>query len=154
MSSFIHKLNTALRLSSKDWLLFMKSWLMMFYIRIRMDYTPFKSWKKWLINQPVDQQSVLTEQDIQTVAKTRRIVVLASRYHIINANCLPKSLALKWLLDRENIGSELKMGLSLEKPDFKGHAWLMRGNLVLNDNTNVAEQYPIEQKIDQRPLIN
>ena len=126
----------------------------MFYIRARMDYTPFKSWKKWLINQPVEKPHELTQQKKLTVIKTRRMIVLASRYHIMNANCLPKSLALKWLLAQNDIESELKMGLSLNKPDFKGHAWLVRGEIVLNDNVNIAQQYPIEQKINQKPLTN
>ncbi len=154
MSSLIHKLKTASQLSTGEWLLFVKSWLLMLYIRVRMDLTPFKSWKDWLINEPTTEYDPLTETQKNLISKTRRMIVLASRYHIINANCLPKSLALKWQLKQHKIDSELKMGLSLEKPDFKGHAWLVRGDAVLNDTMDVAKQYPVEQKIEHRPLIN
>jgi len=154
MSTFFQKLNTAFKLSAQDWLLFTKSWWLMLYIRIRMDFTPFKSWKKWLINQPFNEHVELLEQDKVFIYNSRRMIVLASRYHLLNANCLPKSLALKWLLSDKNIDSELKMGLSLDKSNFKGHAWLVHGDLVLNDHVDVAEQYPIEQNIGQPPLVN
>ncbi len=154
MPSLSHKFKTATQLSAQQWQLFIKSWLLMFYIRLRMDLTPFKSWKKWLVNQSNTNTRELTGNDKQLIATIRRMVVLASRYHPVNANCLPKSLALKWLLKQYNIDSELKMGLAIEKPAFKGHAWLVHGDLVLNDNTNIAEQYPLEQNISRRPLIN
>ena len=154
MSSLIHKLKTASRLSTQQWLLFIQSWFLMLYIRLRMDLTPFKSWKHWLINQSTGGYESLSQTEQKIIIQTRRMIVLASRYHIINANCLPKSLALKWLLDQHSIACELKMGLSLDKPDFKGHAWLVHGDIVLNDSTDVAQQYPVEQKINQPPLIN
>ena len=124
----------------------------MLYIRLRMDLTPFRSWKHWLINQPVDALKPLNHHEKSTVISHRRMITLASRYHFINANCLPKSLALKWMLAKKNIHSELKMGLNLDNNDFQGHAWLQRDNIILNDHHDVALRYPLEQEINQKPL--
>ena len=114
--------------------------------------TPFRSWKHWLINQDSENQKPLNSDEKTKIINYRRMVTLASRYHLVNANCLPKSLTLKWMLEKQNIHSELKMGLSADQSNFHGHAWLERKNTVLNDDQNVAERYPVKQEIEQQPL--
>ena len=152
MQTFIRKLSTACQIPLNHWIILIKSWFIMLYIRLRMDLTPFKSWKQWLINSPADQLRPLDKREESTVVNYRRMITLASRYHLITANCLPKSLALKWMLEKENIDSELKLGLNLDKNNFHGHAWLQRNEIVLNDNHDVALRYPLEQEISHKPI--
>ena len=125
---------------------------MMLYIRMKMDPTPFRSWKSWLVNLPASKHHELTPSQQDTIASIRRMVTLAARYHVINANCLPRSLALKWLLEKQGIESELNMGLNMDNREFHGHAWLTHGGIVLNDSADVGARYPVEQEIGQRPV--
>jgi len=152
MSSIFHKIKTAAGLSARQWLLLVQAWPVLLYIRLRMDLTPFKSWKSWLANAPDGGQGDLSSGQIESLVLTRNMVTLASRYHFINANCLPRSLTLKWLLARQGIDSELNMGLNLDNNEFHGHAWLVRDGRVLNDSANVSTRYPVKQEIGQRPL--
>jgi len=150
----IRKLATACQLPIDHWVILIKSWFIMLYVRLRMDLTPFRSWKHWLINQPAEMIKPLNNGEKSRIITYRRMITLASRYHLINANCLPKSLTLKWMLEKDNIHCELKLGLNLDSKDFHGHAWLQRNEIVLNDNHDVALRYPVKQELNQKPLSN
>lgn len=152
MQTLLRKLSTACQLPLSDLVILTKGWFIMLYIRLRMDLTPFRSWKHWLINSHSINLKALDKREESTVVSHRRMIILASRYHLINANCLPKSLALKWMLDKENIYCELKLGLNPEKNNFHGHAWLQRNEIILNDNQDVAIRYPLEQEISHKPI--
>lgn len=151
MHLFIRKLNTARRLPMDQWIILIKGWFMMLYVRLRMDFTPFRGWRHWLIQPPVETFKPLNDSEKSTIVTCRRMVNLASRYHLINANCLPKSLTLKWMLENQGIECELKVGLNPQSRDFQGHAWLQRDEIVLNDSHDVATRYPVKQELSQKP---
>ena len=125
----------------------------MLYIRLRMNFSPFKSWKHWLTMDQAPSPKALTTGEKNKIKTLSQMILLASKYHIMNANCLPKSLALKWLLEGENIHSQLKLGFNVSKNNFQGHAWLVHNERVLNDTDDVAQRYPMEQELTQKPLI-
>lgn len=125
---------------------------MLLYVRLRMDLTPFRSWKHWLSHETGLIQKPLKNSEKSKIVDYRRMINLASRYHLVKANCLPKSLTLKWMLEKENIHCELRMGLNGDSKNFHGHAWLQRNDIVLNDDHDVASRYPVKQEINQKPL--
>lgn len=152
MHIFISKLTTAFRLPLQDWLILIKSWLILLYVRLRMLLTPFRSWKHWLTEQQDVTLRPLSENERSCIVTHRRMIALASKYHFVNANCLPKSLALKWMLAKQNIHSQLKMGLRQGSKQLEGHAWLQYDKTVLNDDHDVAMRYPVIQKINLKSL--
>ena len=152
MHIFIRKLTSAFQLPVHNWVILTKSWFILLYVRLRMDLTPFRNWKHWLEEHHVEAQRPLTESEKSSIVIHRRMVTLASRYHFVNANCLPKSLTLKWMLQKENIHCELRLGLRQGAEQFQGHAWLQRNDIVLNDDHDVALRYPVKQKITQNSI--
>ncbi|MFI5329492.1 MAG: lasso peptide biosynthesis B2 protein [Desulfobaccales bacterium] len=72
---------------------------------------------------------------------TARLVRIAARYSLIRLNCLPKSLALWWLLHRQGIGSDLRIGVTPKEGRLEAHAWVEFQGVPLNDQDDVHERF-------------
>jgi len=64
-----------------------------------------------------------------------------TRYSWLPGNCLSRSLALLWLLQRNGHDARLYLGVSKTGGDFAAHAWVTLGDLVLNDTQDVASRF-------------
>ena len=61
-------------------------------------------------------------------------MVRAAGYHGLgHPTCLAESLALWWLLGREGIVSDLRVGVRKDGPKFEAHAWVECEGAVLNE---------------------
>jgi hypothetical protein len=70
-----------------------------------------------------------------------RMVDVAARHGLVRATCLPRSLVLWWLLRRQGIDSELRIGVRKEAGRFEAHAWVELHGVVLNDGGEVHERF-------------
>jgi hypothetical protein len=70
-----------------------------------------------------------------------RIVDVAARHGLVKATCLPRSLVLWWLLRRQSIDSNLRIGVRKEAGRFEAHAWVELHSVVLNDGGDVHERF-------------
>jgi hypothetical protein len=61
------------------------------------------------------------------------MVRAAGYYGIGHPNCLNFSLALWWLLARQGIASDLRVGVRKEGEKFEAHAWVECGGVPLNE---------------------
>ncbi len=76
-----------------------------------------------------------------TARSTAAMVSIAARYGIKRANCLPQSLTLWWLLRRQGIAGELRVGVRKEVDSFEAHAWVEYNGLPVNDRPDVHQRY-------------
>ena len=70
------------------------------------------------------------EQD--SAQLTARMVKAAGRHGLVRASCLEESLALWFLLARQGISSDLRIGIRREG-DFAAHAWIEHDGCALNE---------------------
>jgi len=70
-----------------------------------------------------------------------RAVRVAAQHGIYQANCLERSLVLRWLLARQGIESEIRFGARKEDGEFEAHAWVECCGVPLNEVRNVHEQF-------------
>jgi hypothetical protein len=56
-------------------------------------------------------------------------------------NCLSKSLLLDWLLHRQGIESELRIGVELLSGRLSAHAWVEVDGVPINDRADIAQSY-------------
>ncbi|MFB2918866.1 MULTISPECIES: lasso peptide biosynthesis B2 protein [Aerosakkonema] len=70
-----------------------------------------------------------------------RIVGIASQYGFYSANCLQKSLVIWWLLQREGIETDLRIGVRKQEESLEAHAWVEYFGVVLNDRSDVRERF-------------
>jgi len=67
------------------------------------------------------------------VALTAHMVNVADWHGLFHPSCLAKSLTLWWLLGREGISANLRIGIRKENEKFEAHAWVERGGAALNE---------------------
>jgi len=64
---------------------------------------------------------------------TVRMVRAAVRNSLGHPTCLEESLALWWLLRRQGISSDLRVGVRKDGEKFEAHAWVERAGIALNE---------------------
>ncbi|HKD51362.1 MAG TPA: lasso peptide biosynthesis B2 protein [Candidatus Acidoferrum sp.] len=67
------------------------------------------------------------------IALTAHMMNAADRHGLVHPSCLVKSLTLWWLLGRQGIGSELRVGVRKEGRNLEAHAWVEREGIALNE---------------------
>jgi len=72
---------------------------------------------------------------------TARMITAAARYGGVRANCLARSETLWWMLWRQGIASELRIGVRKNHGAFAAHAWIEWQGTVLNDDADVHERF-------------
>jgi len=72
---------------------------------------------------------------------TVRMVNAAVRHAWRASTCLEKSLALFWLLRRQGIPSELRIGARKLDGKFEAHAWVEREGVALNEPQQQHRHY-------------
>jgi hypothetical protein len=72
---------------------------------------------------------------------TTRLVQVASREGLCRTNCLEQSVVLWWLLRRQGISSDLRIGVCKSGDGVAAHAWVEIAGMVLNDAQDVHQHY-------------
>ena len=78
---------------------------------------------------------------LQAARQTWLLVQWAARYGPYAGNCLSRSLTLWWLLRRQGLESELRIGVSTAGGRFEAHAWIEFQGIVINDRPDVRERF-------------
>jgi hypothetical protein len=67
------------------------------------------------------------------VAMTAHLVSVAGWSGPLHPSCLAKSLTLRWLLMRQGIAADLRIGIRKENEKMAAHAWVERNGTALNE---------------------
>ena len=79
--------------------------------------------------------------DPQCAAATARMVRAAARHGLGQPSCLEESLTLWWLLARQGIDSEIRIGVRKESSCFEAHAWVESVGIALNEPDGRHKHY-------------
>jgi Transglutaminase-like superfamily len=102
-------------------------------ISISLRWRGFRSTKAFLeqfLSAPYGSQNADAQVRAVLIAK---IVHASARNGIGDPTCLEISLALWWLLARQGIASELRVGIRKDGGTFEAHAWVECGGQTLSD---------------------
>ena len=69
----------------------------------------------------------------QNLEMTVRMVRAAVRHGLGHPSCLEESLTLWWMLARQGISSEVRIGVRKQTENFEAHAWVERDGVALNE---------------------
>lgn len=69
---------------------------------------------------------------VETVGRTARMVHAALRYGVVRSTCLAESLALWYLLRKQRVNAELRIGVRKTGQKFEAHAWVEFEGVALN----------------------
>lgn len=93
--------------------------------------------------------------DWQRAYQYARSIGTASRFHIIRARCLHRSLVLHQWLRQEGLPSEVRIGVRKVASELKAHAWVEMAGQVVNDRpAAVADFLPLLSAKVQRSVLH
>lgn len=72
---------------------------------------------------------------------TARMVQIAGRHYPNLANCLSQSLTIWWLLRRQGIRSDLRIGVWPLEHHLEAHAWVEWQGIPLTDDSDVTQRF-------------
>ena len=84
---------------------------------------------------------------VQQAYVITKLVKAAARIGPYHANCLQQSLVLWWLLRRQGIETDIRIGVRKETSPFEAHAWVEYLGLVLNDSADVYQRFAVFDRV-------
>ena len=81
------------------------------------------------------------DEKIERARSIARMVRVAAARGLYRANCLPQALVLWWLLKRQGIESDLRIGVKRSAPAFEAHAWVEINGIALNEAADLHERF-------------
>jgi hypothetical protein len=78
---------------------------------------------------------------VQQAGRTARMVRVAAGHVPGGATCLYRSLTLWWLLRRQGLDCDLRIGVARGRGPFTAHAWVEYQGRVLGDSEDVHHRY-------------
>lgn len=113
--------------------LFLRAFVVLPLISISLRWRGFRKTKASLQHfLPVPYGSQNPDAQARAVL-TAQMVRAAADHAIGDPSCLEKSLALWWLLARQGIASDLRVGIRKDGETFEAHAWVECGGATLNE---------------------
>jgi len=94
-----------------------------------------------IVPQISQQDSIYVVDDRKRTELTSRMVNAAIRHVWRASTCLEKSLALWWLLGRQGIACEVRIGARKQGGKFEAHAWLERDGVAINEPQQEHRHY-------------
>jgi hypothetical protein len=67
------------------------------------------------------------------VTLTSRMVLAAARHSPLPSTCLERSLSLWWLLARQGIATQFRIGVRKDGEKFGAHAWVERNGVAIGE---------------------
>ena len=92
----------------------------------------------WLDCFPVSRRSPL---NLTEAAALGQSVNCAATCVLGAANCLTRSLLLRWLLHFFGTASDLRIGVRFDNGKFAAHAWIEKDGIHLNDQPEVVSGF-------------
>jgi len=78
---------------------------------------------------------------LQRAQLVSRLVGIAAGHVPVRVSCLHRSLVLWWLLRREGIPCELRLGARTDTGEFEAHAWVLCGGVALDQQPADLARY-------------
>jgi Transglutaminase-like superfamily len=117
---------------SARWL-FVRACLLLPLLAVALRVSGFQSTKRLLQKRLAQSARGPVDDEHATVEMATRMVLAAARHFFASATCLERSLALWWLLNRQGIASQLRIGVRTDNQKFAAHAWVEHQGVALGE---------------------
>lgn len=132
----MRRLQSFLRLPARERFLYLRTWLLLFRIRLMLWVLPYRRWRQ------IAAQMIRVENERQLerpqVNQITRAVRVMSKY-VPQASCLTQALAAQTLLANEGQRSQLRVGVTQNGGKLEAHAWVqIDGRVVIGGRESVV----------------
>lgn len=134
--------------------LFLRAAALLLWVALRLKIQGFQVTQNSL--QEFGAETLAPPLDPQETSKctalTARMVRAAARHGIGSPSCLEESLVLAYLLRKQGIASQLRIGVKKNIPKFEAHAWVECDGIVLNESGALHDHYsPFDAEFSSLP---
>lgn len=128
-------------LSADEWQVLLFSLVLLPSIALALRLKGFK-WTRTFLQKRIPQSSKpSTDSDLTTAQSVARMVSAAANHGPYRANCLKRSLATWWLLQRRGVAAELNIGVNKDAGELNAHAWVEYAGHALVEADDVTERF-------------
>ena len=140
-SSMQHSWSKYCRLTWQErWLLF-QAFAFLPLIAVGLHLMNFQRIRSILLRFSTEPVDVCGDDAMQQASTTARLVQATASRIPFKITCLTRSTTLWWLLRRQGIASEIRIGVNQHDGEFQAHAWIEFNGVVLNDRDDIHLQY-------------
>ncbi|HEY0514527.1 MAG TPA: lasso peptide biosynthesis B2 protein [Thermoanaerobaculia bacterium] len=115
---------------------FARAWALLLAADLGLRALPFPRVDRWL--SPAPGKKVAGEKVVDRLVWA---TAAAARHHLYPMRCLPRALALRWLLARQGVAAELRIGVTREGDGLAAHAWVERRGRPVGEPPGVEERF-------------
>ena len=141
MKSFKDKARLAQRLSLSDWLILIRAWWMLLFFHLALKWVSYDRLKS--STRPVPVEIADSASVLLVAQKYQRLVLWASRLHVMPMTCLVKSLTLRWMLDRRNTPAQLCIGVTKTLNGIQAHAWVEVMGEIIGEAEEIPDRFTV-----------
>lgn len=108
--------------------------LLLPFLTLSLRLRGFRSTLRFLQNRTGRPEPAMTEEALrERVVITSRMVLAAARNSPFPSTCLERSLSLWWLLARQNVATQFRVGVKKDGEKFAAHAWVERNGVAIGE---------------------
>jgi hypothetical protein len=134
------------QLSWADRRLLLQAAVLLIYAKLRLPHIDFRadsaadSAASFRGQSPAENNAP-SELEVARAQSIARLVAIASAHSFVRVACLHRSLALWWLLRRQGIRCDLRIGIKAPTPGFEAHAWVEYAGIALDDTGALSASF-------------
>ena len=114
--------------------LFLRAVLLLPFLTLSLRLRGFRATQRFLQKSLAAANVDLPEEMVkQRVANASRMVLAAAHICPIRSTCLERSLCLWWLLARQKIATQFRIGVKKDGEKFSAHAWVERNGEAIGE---------------------
>lgn len=132
----MRRLQSFLRLPARERFLYLRTWLLLFRIRLMLWVLPYRRWRQIAAHMiRVENERQLDRPQVNQITRAVRVM---SKY-VPQASCLTQALAAQTLLANEGQRSQLRVGVTQNGSKLEAHAWVqIDGRVVIGGRESVV----------------
>jgi hypothetical protein len=131
MAKHLHAWHTWWSFTHKERILWLQAWLLLPLVSIGLQLFGLKRTQALLDRFP---GKIADSLDLPAAQAVALIFYSAVHRTMLPVTCLERSLALCWLLHRQGLIAELRIGIAKPEGQFAAHAWVEQAGVVLDEN--------------------
>jgi hypothetical protein len=121
--------------------LFLRAMILLPLLSLSLKMRGLAATQRWLEKARPKRTSPYSMETAQIAVEVMRAVGAAVRHGLGHPTCLEQSLTLWWLLQREGVTSQLRIGVRKDGDKFEAHAWVECEGEALGEPGKVHQHY-------------
>ena len=121
--------------------LFRQALLLLPWTALSLRFRGFKKTQSLLESRLATRVSLNSDSSLETVQRTCRMVRAAARYGVVQPSCLADSLTVWYLLQKQHVPANLKIGVRKQAHKFEAHAWVEYQGSAVNQPADQHKHY-------------